>query len=143
GQNTAVGMEALQNNNTGSGNTAVGRQALVRNTESGRYNTGVGLDALATNTTGYFNTAIGMGADVGLPTLKNATAIGSRAIVNEDNAIQLGNSEVTTITTSGAHTAAAYIKAGGTSSQFLMADGSVSTGGGSIIEVADEFSATV
>src|SRR5664279_692004 len=42
----------------------------------------------------------------------------------------------------GGVTASSFIKSGGTSSQFLMADGSVSTGAAAVREVADEFSAT-
>ena len=43
-------------------------------------------------------------------------------------------SGVGTISASGAVTAGSFVKSGGTSSQFLMADGSVSTGGGGTID---------
>jgi hypothetical protein len=61
--NTAVGYEALRGstnpgNNTGTGNTAVGDQALGYNT-SGTTNTAVGHIALASNSSGTNNVAIG------------------------------------------------------------------------------------
>ena len=51
---------------------------------------------------------------------------------------QLGNLSVV-----GTVTANSLVKSGGTSSQYLMADGSVSTGPAAVREVADEFTATV
>ncbi|WP_170215521.1 beta strand repeat-containing protein, partial [Flavobacterium flevense] len=50
---------------------------------------------------------------------------------------QLGNLSVV-----GTVTANSLVKLGGTSSQYLMADGSVSTGAAAVREVADEFTAT-
>jgi hypothetical protein len=47
-----------------------------------------------------------------------------------------------TKTFSSAVTAASFIKTDGTASEYLMADGSVSTGAAAVREVADEFSAT-
>jgi uncharacterized coiled-coil protein SlyX len=74
GSNTAVGVNALFNNNA-DGNTAMGFQALFKNTlgienaalgfqalfsnTDGISNTAVGQRALASNTEGSFNTAIG------------------------------------------------------------------------------------
>lgn len=57
--NLAVGLGALDANiSTGIRNTAIGRQALVRNT-SGDDQVAVGYDALGNNTTGNRNVAIG------------------------------------------------------------------------------------
>lgn len=58
--NTAIGANALRNNNAHS-NTAVGVNALHDNT-NGTYNTANGIDALASNTSGNANTAIGAAA---------------------------------------------------------------------------------
>ena len=55
--NTFLGGDALLNN-TSSGNTAVGNDALLSNT-TGYNNTAVGIDALLSNTTAIGNTALG------------------------------------------------------------------------------------
>jgi hypothetical protein len=93
--NTAVGFNALLSNNVGVGNTAIGWRALQANTAGG--NTAVGLNALSTNTDGSNNTAIGQEANVSVPILFNATAIGSHAIVDASNKIRLGDRFVTVI----------------------------------------------
>lgn len=59
GNNTAIGVNALMLNTTGTGNTANGSFALSSNT-SGRWNTAIGSLALSLNTTGQHNTANGM-----------------------------------------------------------------------------------
>jgi len=71
---------------------------------------------------------LGTSADVANGDLTNATAVGFAAIVNESNKIQLGNTDVTAVNTNGTYTGAGFKTPTGTSSQFLMADGSVSTG---------------
>ena len=48
-------------NSTGTGNTAVGNQALYFNT-TGNNNTALGFMALITNTTGHSNVALGIAA---------------------------------------------------------------------------------
>ncbi|WP_111309043.1 beta strand repeat-containing protein [Confluentibacter sediminis] len=145
--NTGIGRGALAVNVDGGGNTALGYIALSNNI-SGTDNVAIGTQALATNSTGSQNTAIGKHADVASDGISNSVAIGANAIVTASNTIQLGSdgsgshAAITSVKTSGNITAASYIKAGGTSSQFLMADGSVSTGASAVREVADEFSAT-
>ena len=99
-QNSAFGEYVLPKNVGGSNNTAMGTQALRENT-SGNYNTGFGHTALTTNTTGSNNTAIGYQADVSSINLTNATAIGNGAKVATSNTIQLGNTDVTNVKTSG------------------------------------------
>jgi hypothetical protein len=103
--NTASGGAALYSNTTGDGNTAIGGEALALNT-SGSSNTAIGAGALSSNSTGEFNTAIGYLANVGSDSLANATAIGNGAIVESSNTIQLGNTDVTNVKTSGTLTAA-------------------------------------
>jgi hypothetical protein len=105
GSNTAIGKGSLNTNSTGSSITAIGMNALENNT-TGSNNTAIGGGALSTNSTGGSNTAIGHGANVGSNNLTNATAIGSGAIVAADNTIQLGNTAVTKVNTSGTITAA-------------------------------------
>jgi len=125
--NTAYAVNALANNTTGSNNTANGANALVSNT-IGNNNTANGKDALFTNSTGSNNTALGFNANVASDNLDNATAIGASATVDASNKIQLGNTDVTSVNTSGTFTGAGFKTPTGTSSQYLMADGSISVG---------------
>jgi uncharacterized protein (TIGR02145 family) len=122
--NTASGRDALYSNTIGNFNTASGKGALYNNTE-GTYNTASGSGALDSNTTGIFNTAIGVGADVGSGTLTNATAIGARAIVSASNTIQLGDTNVANVITSGTLTAGTvtYPNAHGAANQVLSTTG--------------------
>jgi hypothetical protein len=105
--NTAIGMNTLPVNTTGTFSTANGAYALRRNT-TGEYNTANGAYALDRNTTGKQNTAIGAGAgvEIGFGTISNTTAIGYMATVSASNTIQLGNTAVTTIGGQVAWTAA-------------------------------------
>jgi hypothetical protein len=125
--NVAVGAYALNVNTTGFWNNAIGFGSLGMNT-TGYQNIGFGFGTLGTNTTGYQNTAIGTGADVAASDLNNATAIGNGALVDASNKIQLGNTNVTAVNTNGTYTGAGFKTPNGTNTQFLMADGSVSTG---------------
>ena len=59
--NTAIGVEALLSNTTGTDNTASGVLALASNT-TGSSNTASGIFALLANTTGFNNTASGRSA---------------------------------------------------------------------------------
>jgi hypothetical protein len=122
-------------------NTAIGASVLNSNT-SGNFNTAIGVSALSTNTTGNYNTALGYGADVNSENLANATALGYGAIADSSNTIRLGNASVKAVNTSGNINAKSFIKSGGTSSQYLMADGSVSSGPAAINDATDEFTAT-
>ncbi len=137
--NTALGYEALKGTINGQGNTAIGSIALKANTNGG-YNTASGYFALGANTTGSYNSAsgyyalggnisgsyntgIGYLANVGSGALTNATAIGYGARVNASNTIQLGDTKVTSVNTSGTVTATGFRTPTGTASQFLKADG--------------------
>jgi uncharacterized protein (TIGR02145 family) len=122
--NMASGNIALLNNTTGDFNTASGNATLIYNT-SGSYNTASGIGALSQNTTGSNNTAFGNGADVVSGALTNATAIGASAIANESNTIQLGNTSVTKVITSGSLTAGAvtYPNIHGGANQVLTTTG--------------------
>jgi hypothetical protein len=106
-ENNAFGEYVLPKNIGGNYNTAMGSNALKENT-SGSGNTGFGRQALQTNSTGSNNTAIGHLANVSVDGLSNATAIGNGATVTASNTIQLGNSSVTNVNTSGAVTAPIY-----------------------------------
>jgi hypothetical protein len=126
--NTALGSGALSGTSLTSAATylvGVGALALMNNT-SGQNNTGIGSYALGSNTTGNNNSALGQGADVSSGNLSNATAIGYNSRVSASNTIQLGNTSVTNVNTSGTLTTGdvTYPKTHGTSGQVLTTTGS-------------------
>ena len=139
--NTSVGSEAMMALSTGSKNTAIGLHALISTT--GGDNTALGSSSGTTVSTGSQNTFIGSASNILNGAFNNATAIGFNAVVDASNKIQLGNLNVTAVNTSANVTAKSFIKSGGTSSQYLMADGSVSSGPATINDATDEFTATV
>jgi trimeric autotransporter adhesin len=137
--NTAIGTDALASNYSGSDNIAIGNQALFYNNApdedanpaKGNNNVAIGKSALEYNIDGSNNTAIGYKAGrnqdngnnntfIGYQTdaadneIFNATALGNGAIVNGSNTIQLGNSDVTLVNTSGNIQTAGRIYAAGT-----------------------------
>ena len=146
--NTALGQSALFTNTTGSQNTAIGLNALLLNT-SGGSNVVVGLDALQHNTTGSSNTVLGYnaGSHITGGSTPNTTAsssvyigrdtkakvdggtneivIGYNAIGNGSNTATFGNTSTTANYFTGSINGGSFVKSGGTSSQFLKADGSV------------------
>jgi hypothetical protein len=77
--NTATGADALKNNIRGDSNTAIGFSALVGNT-TGTANTATGADALKNNVNGDQNTAIGFSALVRNTAGRFNTATGLRAL---------------------------------------------------------------
>ena len=97
--NTALGYDAAKAITSNGNSTAVGYSALSAATGSG--NTALGRAAGSALTSGTNNTLIGNQADVTSNNLTNATAIGYAAEVDASNAIQLGNTSVTKVTTSG------------------------------------------
>lgn len=105
--NTAVGNSALNTNTIGTYNIAVGKSALTGNT-SGTGNIGIGYNTMASNATGTYNIAIGYGANIS-EGLTNAIAIGQSATNATANSIQLGNTSVTKVNTSGAITTSSDI----------------------------------
>ena len=143
--NTAIGSNAIRQGSAGGGdyNTAVGESALS-NAQGGNKNTGVGVNTLnAANglsnssfgyfagnkvTTGNYNTLLGSNADVqtGSGAIENATALGYSAIVNLSNTIQLGNTDITNVKTSGTLTAGSitYPNIAGTNGYYLTTNGS-------------------
>ena len=126
--NQATGTNALAHNTAGQSNSGTGVSAILSNTTGG-YNTGTGCNSLYSNTTGSYNTAIGLqsgytltpananvtgtyntwlGANSGPGTttqLSNSTAIGYGALNLNSNEMVLGNSSLTSVTTTAAITA--------------------------------------
>jgi hypothetical protein len=119
----AVGSKALASNTDGNVNTALGANSLTNNTD-GSQNVAIGDRALSSNVSGNQNTALGVSADVVVISgaeLINATAIGYNAKVTASNTIQLGNTNVTNVNTSGSITANASITADITSNLTITA----------------------
>ena len=125
--NTSIGAETMFNVGTASNNTGIGNQSLIN--AAGDNNVGVGARSGDGLTTGTNNTFVGTQARTTSAgaTIINATALGYGAVVTENNTIQLGNLGVTNVRTSGLYTGSGFKTPTGTSSQYLMADGSVSS----------------
>lgn len=89
-ENTAIGYQALNNNNgDGNQNTAVGNKALYLNSEGDNL-VGIGYQALYNNTEGNLNTAIGAFSLYTCNSGANNTAIGSEAL----DALTEGNNNI-------------------------------------------------
>lgn len=101
--NVFFGVPAAGNPSGGiagcSQNTGFGSSALIGLT-SGSNNTAIGKQTGNIITTGTENTLIGATATVNSISATNRTSIGYGAICTVDNAMQLGNTSVTTINTS-------------------------------------------
>jgi hypothetical protein len=124
---TAIGFMSL-NGNSGISNTSVGTNAM-RNSGLTSMSTAIGEGSGTGVTTGSGNTFLGHSANVtNNSAIENATSIGYQALVTSSNTIQLGNSNVTDVKTNGSYTGTGFKTLTGTSSQYLMADGSVSSG---------------
>jgi len=119
-KNVALGYVPLYSNTTGSNNNAIGDETLFYNT-TGNHNIGIGSQAGLTISTGSQNTMIGAQADVASGALTNATALGFGAKVSASNTIQLGNTNVTNVKTSGTITAGTvtYPNTHGSTNQLL------------------------
>ena len=130
--NIGIGTEAARNASTSSNITAIGMEALKY--ESGAGNTAVGsyagkpsTSAVYSGTTNStfigYNTTTGKTSDA---TITNSTAIGYGAAVTASHTIQLGNTSVTDVKTSGALTTGAvtYPNAHGAANQVLTTTGS-------------------
>ena len=160
--NTRVGAGSLIANTTGTSNSAFGTSSGDSNT-TGTDNTYIGAIAGQRNTTGSQNVFVGERAGrfiangstaltitnnsifVGrdsralADSQTNQIVIGHTAIGNGSNTVTIGNSSVTDNYFIGNIRGGAFIKSGGTSSQFLKADGSVDStvyGTGTVTSVA-------
>ena len=128
--NTAIGWYAVDATNSGSGNVGVGSGALGNNT-TGSNNIGIGYGAgefitgLSPNSTGGNSIFIGYNAKAAANGETNQIVIGHNGLGNGSNTVTIGNSSITNNYFNGNIRGGAFIKSGGTSSQFLKADGSV------------------
>jgi hypothetical protein len=147
--NTASGYNSLPSNTTGTYNVAYGVQSLEQSTTANQ-NTAIGVAAIDRNTTGSSNAVLGAFAGryisdgntyntlinnsvlIGAETKPkgddetNQIVIGFQAKGNGSNTIQLGNTSITNVKTSGTLTAGAITipNTDGTSGQVLSTNGS-------------------
>jgi uncharacterized protein YbjQ (UPF0145 family) len=134
GDNVAMGRNALGSYYTGgiSGgmNIGIGTDAGDYN-KAGSRNVYVGASSGITNETGNDNTFVGYNSASSVNrairnSISNATAIGANAVVTMSNKIQLGDGNITNVSTYGTLTAGdvTYPKSHGTANQVLTTSGS-------------------
>jgi len=87
-QNTALGHDALTDNNSGIQNVAIGESTMLDNT-SGERNTVVGQSAMRNNATGNRNTVVGEDALYSNTSGSSNVAIGNRAAYGESGSNKL------------------------------------------------------
>jgi hypothetical protein len=97
-QNVGLGTSVMRNGGTGNNNTAIGYSSLQNKT--GNSNVALGSSSGNTLVGGNSNTFLGTGADAGIATLNNATAVGANTSVGADNSLVLGNNVAVGIGTS-------------------------------------------
>ena len=160
-ENTSIGYSTLLNNTIGGSNSVLGYGSMSSNT-SGTSNVAIGNTTLALNISGNTNIAIGnqAGNYSHTPTTNNESSsnsiylgydtrssangntneivIGHQGNGNGSNTVTIGNSSIANNYFTGNVRGGAFIKLGGTSAEFLKADGSVdsvSYGTGSVTSV--------
>ena len=118
--NVALGHDSMGNLTTGNNNVAVGDNSM-NSVTTGSNNIAIGDGALNTLTIGSGNIAIGENADVNGTSTTNAIAIGKDAEVEESNSIRLGNTNISSIISSGTLTldGVTYPNTTGTAGQVL------------------------
>lgn len=105
--NIAIGGTTLYGLYSGSKNTVIG-VAAMHSTSSGESNTAIGYNASGNISTGSYNTVIGAEAKIAAGTFSNSVAIGYNASAHASNTIQLGNTDITNVVTSGVVSATAF-----------------------------------
>jgi len=103
---------------------AIGLNALQANT-SGVSNTAVGAYAGISVTTGSRNTFIGYYSNTSAGGIVNSTALGNSASISASNTIQLGNSAITDVLTSGVVSATGFQTTGTVTATSFVGDGSL------------------
>jgi len=149
-KNTAIGAETMFVNTTGVFNTVVGQEAL-RASIAGSYNSILGNFAILNAEASYVSA---LGRDAGRfsaaanlltanesifigfnskslnTSSTNEIVIGANAVGEGDNTTTIGHTTITSTRLRGAVKGGSFVKDGGTAAEYLMADGSVTIGGG-------------
>lgn len=98
--NIGIGQNAIRTNVSGNDNVAIGNVAL--NNSTGSNNVAIGYYSLGDYAMpSGNNTAIGYQSDVGSSGVTNSVALGANAIATTSNTIQLGDSTISLVNTSG------------------------------------------
>lgn len=144
--NTGLGPSSLADVSTGSGNTGIGSNSLADVLSSN--NTGVGFASLINLISGDNNIGLGVNAAAYFPSenpvlyadssifigcntypqqdnQSNQIVIGDGAVGLGSNTVAIGNSSIIANYFNGSVNGGSFVKSGGTSSEFLKADGSV------------------
>ena len=154
GGNVLVGYQAGRDNTSGTDNQFVGVLSGARNqtgslnyfsgyqsgfsSVAGSGNVFVGAGAGYFNFLGDHNTALGFMADVGGGNLRNATAIGYNARVNQSSSLVLGGTGADSVRVGiGTPAPAATLHVAGRAST-LRVDGLAGTGPGRLVTLADD-----
>jgi hypothetical protein len=87
--NTAIGVQALNNNTSGNFNTALGTDALGFNS-SGSSNIALGGSALGSTSTGSSNIALGQNAGFNPTASSNSIFIGNQGLAGDTSTIKIG-----------------------------------------------------
>ena len=128
--NIAIGYQAGSGNTNGSNNIIFGTSALVAN-QTGNNNIAIGYEAGRYTNSGGSNTTSNGSIYIGAGTVPNSNnqtnqiVIGLGAVGAGSNTVTIGNTSITTTRLRGEVQGGSFKKDGGTSSQFLKADGSV------------------
>lgn len=147
-KNTAIGAETMFVNQTGTFNTVLGQEAL-RASVAGSFNSIVGCFAILNAEASYvaalgrdagrFSSAanlltasesifIGFNSKSLNTSSTNEIVIGANAVGEGDNTTTIGHTTITSTRLRGAVKGGSFVKDGGTNLQYLMADGSITTG---------------
>ena len=121
--NIAIGYQALKDGTTFNNSIAIGYRALGNGASSG--NIAIGHQALNTTNSGGQNTVIGFDADISSASVANSIVLGANASASTSNTIQLGNSNITQVNTSGVVSATGY-KTSGTATITTLTVGNTS-----------------
>lgn len=105
--NTAVGFNSLNLNTTGNNNCVLGSAALFNNL-TGWGNVSIGAYSASTLTSGSDNILIGYNSNVSANNLFNSIAIGANSVVSASNTVQLGNSNITDVYSTGVFHGASF-----------------------------------
>lgn len=128
-ENSAFGTFSMYSSIGSSRNSAFGNRTLIF-LNSGEYNTAIGFDAGSAISAG-FNTISNNSIYIGASSRAlgnaqtNQIVIGFNAVGAGSNTATLGNTSITTTRLRGAVQGGSFVKDGGTSSEILLADGTV------------------
>jgi hypothetical protein len=132
--NVAIGYQSLLYNTIGIRNSSIGANSLYN--ANSNYNIAFGYDAGryilteggSPNTSPEYSVYLGYKTKSATVSDSNSIVIGYDAVSLGSNTAVIGNTSITTTRLRGAVQGGSFVKDGGLATQYLMADGSVTTG---------------